>query len=280
MNRQHDSDRILDHTRQQLSALIDGELAPDEAAFLMRRLEHDEDLAGCFERWQLVGAVLRGQGGVRMPEGFSARVMARVKDEAVPMRAARPRRWVQWGGGAIAASVALVALLLVRPAGSPQRPVQAPFREVAQAAAPATPVARQAAPTVPVPGPSTPDNAAQLATAAVAVAEVPRRLASARRSGGGQALRAASRVRDRNEATQRVAAVGAAPPPSSSPTAAPFSPDHALPSRPWPRALVPGFPAGAFNVDYGGRAAAPQGMYPFEPARLAPQHVEPLPEAP
>ncbi|HSR66024.1 MAG TPA: RseA family anti-sigma factor, partial [Xanthomonadaceae bacterium] len=68
----HDGERILDHTRQQLSALVDGELAPGEAVFLMRRLRHDDELAGCWERWQLAGELLRGRGGARLPDGFSA----------------------------------------------------------------------------------------------------------------------------------------------------------------------------------------------------------------
>ncbi|MGN6512904.1 MAG: sigma-E factor negative regulatory protein, partial [Lysobacteraceae bacterium] len=78
----HDGERILDHTRLQLSALVDGELAPDEAAFLMRRLRHDDELAGCWERWQLAGELLRGRGGARLPDGFSGRVMAAVATQA------------------------------------------------------------------------------------------------------------------------------------------------------------------------------------------------------
>jgi len=52
-------------------------------------------------------------------------------------------------------------------------------------------------------------------------------------------------------------------------------------SRPWPRALVPGMPAsGTFTVDYGGNTAQSPSFFPFDPARLQPQRVEPLPEAP
>ena len=44
-------DKLDIHHRQQLSALMDGELLADEARFLLRRLQHDRDLAGCWERW-------------------------------------------------------------------------------------------------------------------------------------------------------------------------------------------------------------------------------------
>ena len=264
MNDRHDSDRILDHTRQQLSALIDGELSPDEAAFLMRRLQHDQDLAGCWERWQLAGAVLRGEVGLRVPPAFSARVMDAVAREPVAMQARGSRRWLHWGGGAIAASVALVALLMSRPAGPPAR--QAEPVPVAQAPAPqAAPApARPASP-----APAVPDTAAPLASA-VAVAEVPRRLANARR-GGGQAQRAAVRVRSQDETP--VVAVAIAPSAGATPVPSnPFSTRHAaIPNRPWPRAVVPGMPAsGAFTVDYGREGSPSPSFFPFEPARLQP----------
>ena len=282
MNAGHDSDRILDHTRQQLSALIDGELAPDEAAFLMRRLQHDDELAGCWERWQLAGAVLRGQAGLRVPDGFSARVMAAVAREGAPVVPAPRRRWLHWGGGAIAASVALVALFLSRPAGPPQRPVEStPAPVLAQAGKTAAPT--RATSTAPARTPSVPDSTAQIA-AAVAAADVPRRIAGARR-GSGQAQRAATRLRERATETPRVAVAAASDTVSAAVPANPanpFSTRHALPaSRPWPRALVPGLPAsGAFTVDYGGNVAQSPGFYPFEPARLQPQRTEPLPDAP
>ena len=280
MNAGHDSDKILDHTRQQLSALIDGELSPDEAAFLMRRLQHDDELAGCWERWQLAGAVMRGQAGLRVPDGFSARVRAAVAREAAPAAPGSRRRWLHWGGGAIAASVALVALFLSRPAGPPPvEPTSTPV--LAQTNTGAVPApARQ----TPVPAPSAPDSAAQVA-AAVAVADVPRRIAHARR-GGGQSQRAVARAHERAAGETPVVAIAAAGDvvPATVPAnpANPFSTRHPLPAtRPWPRALVPGMPAsGAFTVDYGGTATPSPGFYPFEPARLQPQPTEPLPEAP
>jgi Meckel syndrome type 1 protein len=275
MNSTHDSDKILDHTRQQLSALVDGELAPDEAAFLMRRLQHDEELAGCWERWQLAGAVLRGQGGVRVAEGFSARVMAAVAREPAPVVAKSPRRWLHWSGGALAASVALVALVMSRPAGPPRDSARTPV--VAQAQSPATlPATSPAQPAMPMPkAPAAPDTAAQLA-GAVAVADVPRRMANARR-GSGQAQRAATRTHE--HATAPAQAAAALEVATATPAGNPFSTRHALPaSRPWPRALVPGMPAsGAFTVDYGGNSAPAPSFFPFEPARLQPQRVDPPP---
>ena len=77
-------DKIDIHNRQQLSALVDGALSPDEARFMLRRLEHDEALAGCHERWQLLGDVLRGQACAPAPVDFAARVRSAVAAEPAP----------------------------------------------------------------------------------------------------------------------------------------------------------------------------------------------------
>ena len=71
-------DKLELHARQQLSALVDGELSPDEARFLLRRLEHDSELSGSFERWQLCGDVLRGQVTRAADPDLGARVAAAI----------------------------------------------------------------------------------------------------------------------------------------------------------------------------------------------------------
>ncbi|HBZ47369.1 MAG TPA: anti-sigma factor, partial [Stenotrophomonas sp.] len=83
-------DKFDAHHRQQLSALVDGELPLEEARFLLRRLEHDEDLSRCQERWQLLGDVLRGQACAPAPQGFADRIQAAVAAEPVTVVAATP----------------------------------------------------------------------------------------------------------------------------------------------------------------------------------------------
>ena len=247
-------ERILDHNRLQLSALMDGAVSPDEARFLLRRLQHDEDLAGCWTRWQLCGDVLRGHASAIAPAGFSQGVANAIAAEAG--RPAHPgssiaSRWARWGGGAaLAASVAVIALFVSRqmPDARTPEPASAQIATVAPVATPARPI-----PTSP-PGP---DTAAQLA-AAVAVADVPRR--SARRS-RGQSQRAAMRTPAR--ATQAPVAIAAGAPLQSNPNPNPFAPNTVIQSRPWPRALLPNAPAsGAFTVEYGSSAPS---FYPFAP---------------
>ena len=110
--------------KQQLSALVDGELPRDQARFLLRRLPDDAELSGCWQRWHVAGDVLRGQGCAPVRADFMARVSVAIADEAAPGRGVS-REVLKWVGGfAVAASVALVALMAVRPSGEqPQAPL-------------------------------------------------------------------------------------------------------------------------------------------------------------
>src|SRR5690606_18825538 len=149
------TDKMLEHTRQQLSALFDGELGSDEARFLRKRLEHDAELAACVSRWQLAGDILRGQATAAAPAGFAARVAGAIAGDArqAPVAAARHRRWIP--GAALAASVAVVAMFMARqspdlmPAGEPA-PVEMASTATEQPPVPAAPVPTGApAPTAP-----------------------------------------------------------------------------------------------------------------------------------
>ena len=263
-------DKILDHNRLQLSALIDGELSPGEARFLLRRLQHDGELGDCWERWQLCGDVLRGQiAGTLLPPGFAARVATAIalKPGAARVVTSGPR-WLRWGGGAaLAASVAVIALLLVRHSPQAMTPAtQAPSQiATAMPAAPTTLVPR---PSPTIPAPDIANQAAQLATAVV-VADIPRRI-GVRRS-RGQSQRAAVRASTR-AVTEAPIAIAVSNGTNAATAVDPFSARRvSLPNRPWPRALLPGSPAnGAFTVDYGNQVSATSpSFYPFQP-RTAP----------
>src|SRR5687768_9152621 len=124
-------DKFDTHYRLQLSSMMDGELSLDEARFLLRRLRHDEELNGCWERWQLCGDVLRGEAQAPAPAGFAQRVglaIAAEPQQSAANRDPASRRsrssLARWGGGALAASVALVALFMARQQG-PQDNTQA-----------------------------------------------------------------------------------------------------------------------------------------------------------
>lgn len=120
--------------RESLSAWIDGELGRDESRFLARRLDTDEALRDTLSRYALAGACLRGQRVEPVGGSFAAGVAARLEREAAPV--ARARFFRPLAGGAIAAGVAALALMV---GGPPGGPASGPA-VVAEAPAPAVPV--------------------------------------------------------------------------------------------------------------------------------------------
>src|SRR5690606_27375814 len=271
-------DRLELHYRQQLSALVDGALAPDEARFLLRRLEHDQDLSGSYERWQLYGQVMRGQAVTVAAPDFAARVAAAVAE--APLAATgtgdgRRRGWVRWGGGgaALAASVAVVALFM----GQARDPGVAPGTGAPVVASsapelPAPPV-EEAAPVVAAAETAPAAEAARFVAAAEPAAAS---LAAPRRAARPQPvvrepLPVVASVREMvgpAVAEPATSAVAAAAAPAAQSARAPFASVAPLVARPWPRAALPqGQASGAFTASFGSARAegGSRPFYPFEP---------------
>jgi sigma-E factor negative regulatory protein RseA len=107
---------------EQVSALMDGELERESARFLLRRLEHEPELAARFGRYHVIRACLRRELSLGRPGDFAAGVQARLQRDATAdaPHAARPaRRWLRAAaGGILAAGVAAVALIAVTPHGA------------------------------------------------------------------------------------------------------------------------------------------------------------------
>jgi len=122
---------MTDQIREQMSAFLDGELAPGEADLLVRRMERDIDLRRAFGTYVLVGETLRAPGSPMASPGFAARVSAAIDEGTVAIpraaagagRSSPARRWVRpLAAGAVAAGAALAAVLLVSPdSGQPNR---------------------------------------------------------------------------------------------------------------------------------------------------------------
>lgn len=112
---------MTNQIREQMSALLDGELPPDEVGLLVRRLERDAALRKSFGNYVLAGESLRAPGAIMASPGFAARVSAAIDDGAVPVivpqsnHRREPLRWRRLAATAVAASAALAAVLLVRP---------------------------------------------------------------------------------------------------------------------------------------------------------------------
>jgi sigma-E factor negative regulatory protein RseA len=112
---------------EQLSAFIDGELPGEEGVLFVRRVPRDAELRSAASRYSLIGQAIRAeQSSIR--RGFTARVIAAVARETTATgvtagvtAGARnvPRSsvlawWKPVAGIAVAASVAIVAILIVQ----------------------------------------------------------------------------------------------------------------------------------------------------------------------
>ena len=277
----HDPQQPREFHRERLSAMMDGTLSADEARFLLRRMEHDDELADCWQRWQFYGDALRGHAGRALPADFALRVGRAIAEDAedaqrqadvLPARARRP--FAYWRGVAVAASVALVAVVGTRfVLPSPQAAA------VASAPAPVLP----APPAVQVPAPiraptdATPAAAQAAGAALVAVAASgesrKRHIVAASRAlaetPAGMIPVAHANEHGVAERGTSESALAVVDPPRRPAINEGFS--H---PRPWPKALVPGAAGSDAIVDLhvdGGPAQATReaAFAPFEPAANA-----------
>ncbi len=271
-------DFIDEHAREQLSALLDGELDGDAQRFLQRRLQHDDALVGQLVRWQLAGDVLRGHARADGDDDdLAGRVRAAIEREQAQSARAKPRRgWMLWGGGLVAAAALGIAALnlpaMTDPASAqaaPQvataTPAPAAATTPASSTAPAAAVATAAAAeTQAVHRPvvdATPE------TAAHRIAEVAPRHRQ-RDAGAGvtnpvQDARAEVAV---VPAPERALAVAATTPVGRTKAQRnPFTMRAAAPQSelPWPKAVLPGFNSG-LNADFSSDGADGN---PFMPHR-------------
>ena len=260
-------DKFDNHYRQQLSALMDGALPPDEARFLLRRLQHDTELAQCLDRWHMAGDALRGEPQAIVSNDFAGRIAAMVADEPalapVAVGAARGNRGgLRWAGGAaLAASVALVALFATRQSAAPDQTQLPAAVAVTSSGTGNSAVAVDAPATVPVSAAMAPPIVdASRPDAGIATATAPPR--SVRRGSRAQNQRATIRTPTRSERPMVAASQG-----GEGVLNGVF--DTPATTRPWPSAVFPQAGAtGSFNVGYGSvssSGASSPTFYPFEP---------------
>lgn len=270
------TDRPTTDDLETLSALFDGALDADAARFAQKRLGHDPQWQQACGRWQIIGDALRGQATAAAPADFAHRVHDAVAREPVPVfvpelalaaRSAKPapRRAPIWIGGALAASLAAVAVFVGRPAVDAPVPVPAPTLVVAPSVtAPPLPAAPDALPSVDPTSEAAPTALASNADVAPVRSE--RRVPQAVLAARATTDRIARDVQSSVEADARVA--DAAPDP--------FRPAAEIVTRPWPRAVLPNSQAaGALTASFETPSANAGAFYPFEPPADVPVSREP-----
>jgi sigma-E factor negative regulatory protein RseA len=130
--------------REQLSAMMDGELQRDAMRFVLKRCESDSELGECWQRWHLAGEVMRGGKPMPLRIDLVRAVSLAIEDEA-RTAAGVGRTVLRWGGGfAVAASVALAALLVVQPSAAPEPALAASVPSAAPVSRPMAMVAPSA----------------------------------------------------------------------------------------------------------------------------------------
>lgn len=101
--------------KEQLSALMDGEIERDAARFVLRAVDTDRALAAGWARFHVTRDCLQRRPVLVADAGFAAAVMARLDAESGPAQAGSSR-WLRYlSGGAVAAAVAVVALIASAP---------------------------------------------------------------------------------------------------------------------------------------------------------------------
>ncbi|TVQ92629.1 MAG: hypothetical protein EA400_03395 [Chromatiaceae bacterium] len=104
---------MTDEQRQRLSLLMDGECGPLETRRAIDEASNDAHLRACWERYQLIGQVLRGESVILPARGIAAGVAAAVAREPTPLRPPRRRQPPAAGASAPIIGVALAAGLVL-----------------------------------------------------------------------------------------------------------------------------------------------------------------------
>ena len=109
--------QVTDKLREQISALVDGELPDGEHELLLRRFGVERSLSLHWERCHLIGEAMRKDLPAVDTRGFADRLMAALADEPQP-REESSRFGGLWtrafAGAAVAATVAVVAIVGLR----------------------------------------------------------------------------------------------------------------------------------------------------------------------
>ena len=112
---------MSDKIAEQLSAWMDGELADEEKGLLIKRLEQDPDLQGCWMRYHAISDALCRELPLAIDRCFATRVMEVIANEPDVKRASNhfhsgsvPTFLRPAAGLMIAASVAAIAILSVQ----------------------------------------------------------------------------------------------------------------------------------------------------------------------
>lgn len=95
---------------EQISALMDNELSPQDSSQVLRRLDDTSEARECWETYHLIGDAMRGQaGGINV----AARVSAALKNEPTVLAPQRPEKPGKAFTYALSAAASVSAIAVV-----------------------------------------------------------------------------------------------------------------------------------------------------------------------
>jgi negative regulator of sigma E activity len=269
-------------SREQLSALMDGALPADETRFLLRRLQHDDSLAECWQRWRLSAEVMRGLAPTqRLPSDFASRVAASLRGDEIHAAnttnselagetSVRSPAWLRWSGGAaMAASIAVVAFMTYQPAPGLPNNLRHETTVALVDAAPSiarnsmavakSPAPSKRTPHAPTQDPANPGFESQTAALASAVAIMAKPMRKTIRGDQARAM----------QSNAMLPAVNAAQPASTGTAVAvndlqPFMLQSGHIVRPWPRSVLPQYAGAGMTVGFGDSTRNSEPYNPFQ----------------
>ena len=104
---------MSDKSKQNISELMDGELANDCSRFLLKRMQSDKSLQSSWSNYHMLRSCLQQEDGAPLMHNLGASVVSELgsKDVLQPIKTRPFNGWMKsLTGSAIAASVALVAV--------------------------------------------------------------------------------------------------------------------------------------------------------------------------
>jgi negative regulator of sigma E activity len=109
---------MSDKSNQNMSELMDGELGSDCSKFLIKRMQSDEQLSRSWHNYHMLRSGLQQDHNAPLMSDLGAQVVARLQQQGTQEHV-ESHRFSSWlrplAGGAIAASMALFAVLMLSP---------------------------------------------------------------------------------------------------------------------------------------------------------------------
>jgi sigma-E factor negative regulatory protein RseA len=101
---------------EHLSSMMDGELSRETGLFMARRLTSDQELSRTWQRYHLIRDCIRRHAGDGVFVDIATSVRSSLAGAEAEVATPRGRRWLKPAAGfAVAASVALMAIMVVGP---------------------------------------------------------------------------------------------------------------------------------------------------------------------